>query len=164
MCEENLEDAILPEKRAEWDQLRSKDCTDDFTANATDNFFPTTCCNVHKKHDKREPGLFKEEFRCAEILCLCSKTYCCYDKRTNKHKFSSKGLNKRTLEKCGGGGPMAKYRKVLEEAVNVTSTNRGFRMIPHSVATYEQTKKGLSYFYPKRIVEEDGIHTKPLNL
>ena len=34
----------------------------------------------------------------------------------------------------------------------------------HSVATYEQTKKGLSYFYPKRIVEQDGIHTKPLHL
>ena len=58
--EENLEDSNFPEKRAKWDQLRSKDCTDDFTANATDNFFPKTCCNVHKKHDKREPDLFKE--------------------------------------------------------------------------------------------------------
>ena len=46
----------------------------------------------------------------------------------------------------------------------VTSTNRGFRTIQHSVATYEQTKKGLSYFYPKRIVEGDGIHRKPLHL
>ena len=59
---------------------------------------------------------------------------------------------------------MSKYRKGLEESVNVTSTNRGFRTIQHSVATYEQTKKGLSYFYPKRIVEEDEIHTKPLHL
>ena len=110
LSEDKLEDASLPEKRTKWDQLRSKDCSDDFIANATDNFFPKTCCNVHKKLDKREPGPFKEEFRCAEMLCLCSKTYCCYDKRTNKHKFSSKGLNKRTLEVCGGGGPMAKYR------------------------------------------------------
>ena len=59
---------------------------------------------------------------------------------------------------------MSKYRKVLEEAVNVTSTNTGFRTIQHSVATYEQTKKRLLYFYPKRIVEEDGIHTKPKDL
>ena len=59
---------------------------------------------------------------------------------------------------------MSKYRKVLEESVNVASTNRGFRTIQHSVATYEQTKKRLSYFYPRRIVEEDGIHTKPLHL
>ena len=47
---------------------------------------------------------------------------------------------KRTLENCGDG-PMSKYRKVLEEAVNVISTNRGFRTMKHSVATYEQTKK-----------------------
>ena len=105
--------------------------------------------------------------------CCASVTFLCYDKQTNKHKFSSKGLNKITLEECGDVGRMSKYRKVLEEAVNVTSTNRRFsivfRTIQHSVqtnerATYEQTKKGLSYFYPKRIVEEDGIHTKPLYL
>ena len=59
---------------------------------------------------------------------------------SNKYKFNSKGLNKRTLEDCGDG-PMSKYRKVLEEAVNVTSTNRGFETMKHSVATYEQTKK-----------------------
>ena len=59
---------------------------------------------------------------------------------------------------------MSKHRKVLEEADNVTSTNRGFQTRKHSVATYEQTKKGLSSFYPKRLVEENGIHTKPLDL
>ena len=123
--------------------------------------FPRTCCNVHKKHDKREPGLFKEVFRCAKMLCLCSKTYCCYHKQTNKNKFSSKGLKRRTLEECGDGGPIPKYRKVLEEQVNVTSTNRVFRKIQHSVATYERTKEGLSYLYPNRRVEKDGIHTKP---
>ena len=32
-----------------------------------------------------------------------------------------------------------------------------------SVATYEQRKKEMSYFYSKRLVEEDGIHTKPLD-
>ena len=38
LSEETLEDVILPEKRAEWDMLRSKDCPEKFTANATDNF------------------------------------------------------------------------------------------------------------------------------
>ena len=138
LSKQNLEDVFVPEKRAEWDQLRCKNCNDNFTAKATDTFFPRTCCNTHKKHDKREPGLFKEEFRCAEMLCLCSKTYCCYDKQTNKYKFSSKGLNKRTLEDCGDG-TMSKYRKVLEESVTVISTNRRFRTNQHSVARYEQT-------------------------
>ena len=163
LSEENLADVFLPKKRAERNQLRSKNCTDNFTANATDNFVPRTCCNAYKKHHKREPGLFKEEFSCAEVRCLCSKTYCCHDRKSNKYKFSSKGLNKRTPEDCGDG-PMSKYRKVLQEPVNVISNKRGFRTIQHSVATYEQTKTGLSYFYPKRIVEEDGIHTKPLHL
>ena len=93
LSEENLEDVILPEKRAEWYQLRSKYCTENFTANATDNSSSRNCCNTHKKHDKREPGLFKEDFRCAEMLCLCSKTYCCYNPKSNKYKFSCKGLN-----------------------------------------------------------------------
>ena len=159
----SLEDINLPEKRNEWEAIRSRDCTDSSTANATGNFFARTCCSAHKKHDNRETGLFKEEFRCTEMLRLCSKTYCCYDRKSNKYKLSSKGLNKRTLEDCGDG-PMTKYRKVLEKEVNVTSTNSGFRTMRHSVATYEQTKKRLFQFYPKPLVEEDGIHTKPLNL
>ena len=59
---------------------------------------------------------------------------------------------------------MAKYRKVLDEFLNVTSTIRGLRTVHHSVATYQQTKKGLSYLYPKRLVDTDGIHTRPLSL
>ena len=54
--------------------------------------------HTHKKHDKREPGPVKEEFRCTEMFCLCSKTYCCYDRKSKKYQFSSEGLNKRTLE------------------------------------------------------------------
>ena len=59
---------------------------------------------------------------------------------------------------------MENYRKVLDEAINLNSTNRGFRTINHLVATYEQTKKGLSNIYPKRQVQDDGVYTKPLNL
>ena len=40
LSEKILEDVILPEKRAEWDKLHSKDCSDNFTANATDNCSP----------------------------------------------------------------------------------------------------------------------------
>ena len=119
LSEKNLEDIILPEQRNEWEAIRSRDCTDSLTANATGNFFPRTCYTAHKKHDKWEPGLFEEEFTCAEMLCLCSKTYCCYDWKSNKYKFSSMGLKKRTQEDCGDG-PMSKCCRLLEEAVNVT--------------------------------------------
>ena len=163
LAERELEDCIRPEMRAEWQRLRSNDYFDGFTADAVANFFPRTCCVKHKQHDKREPGLFKEEFRSTKMLCLCSKTYCCYDVDSNKLKFSSKGLNKRVLEQSGGG-PLEKYRRVFNEKINVTSNNRRFRTNNHSVATCEQVRTNLSYFYLKQLVKTDGIHTQPLNL
>ena len=150
LSEKELYNCCREDSKSEWGVLRTEYCKDHFTANATTNFFPRTCSTKHTKHDKREPGLVKEEFRCTEMLCLCIKTYCCYDSHSNKYKFSSKDLNKRTLEDCDDG-PMAKYRKVLDELVNVTSTNRGLRTVHHSVATYEQTKRGLSFSIQKEL-------------
>ena len=89
--------------RAEWQRLRPNDCVDSFTADAVEDFFRRTCCVKHKQHDKREPGLFKEEFRCTEMFFLSSKTYCSYDVISKKFKFSSKSLNKRVLEHIGDG-------------------------------------------------------------
>ena len=60
-------------------------------------------------------------------------------------------IEKKNIEESGDG-PRDKYSKLLDEAINLTSTNRGFRTIIHMVATYEQTKMRLSYFYPKRQV------------
>ena len=84
-----------------WQRLQSNDCVDSLTADAVENFFPRTCCLKHRQHDNREPGLFKEEFRCTEMLRLCSKTYCCYGVTSNKLKVSSKGFNKRVLGQSG---------------------------------------------------------------
>ena len=163
LAAKELEDFIRPEMTAEWQGLWSNDCVDNFTADAVATFFPWTCCVKHKQHDRKEPGLFKGEFRCTEMFCLRSRTNCCYDVTSKKLKISSNSLNKRVLEQIGDG-PMEKYRRVLNEKVNVTSNKRGFRTNHHSVATCEQVEKGLSYFYPKRLVETDRIHTQPLNL
>ena len=70
-----------------------------------------TCCYKHKKQDKRKPRLYQGEFRCTEMLCLCSKTYCCYDSESQKYKFSSKTLEKRELEDYGDD-PMVEYQRV----------------------------------------------------
>ena len=45
---------------------------------------------------------------------------------------------------------MSKYRILLEESVIKTSTNRGFRTIQCSVATYEQTKKRIILILSKK--------------
>ena len=72
LLEEIFINVFLPKKGDNWNAMRSGDCTENFSANATDNFFRRLCCNTHKKHKKREPGIFKEKFKCAETLCLCS--------------------------------------------------------------------------------------------
>ena len=75
---------------------------------------PRSCCDEHRKHDKKEAGIFKKDFTCTETLCLCSKTYCSFDVTTNKHKFSSKGLNKHVLEQSVVGN-LDKHHRVLDE-------------------------------------------------
>ena len=42
------------------------------------------------------------------------------------------------------------------------ATNRGFRMKDGVMYTYEQHNLGLSAYYDKRWVLEDGIHTEPI--
>ena len=42
-----LYDCIREESKAEWGLLRTENCKDYFTANATTNFFPRTCCTKH---------------------------------------------------------------------------------------------------------------------
>ena len=68
--EQNLEDLFLPEKKNEWEAIRSRDCTDSLTAKATGNFLRRTCCIAHKKHGKRGRDCLK---RNSSVLkgCAC---------------------------------------------------------------------------------------------
>ena len=43
--EENLDDCIFLSKRVEWTKKRSKECRDDYRADAKNNFFPRTWCS-----------------------------------------------------------------------------------------------------------------------
>ena len=77
LAQDNLYDCIRLYKKADWEALREPECDDSFEADAVQNLYHRTCCDKHKKHDKREPCLFKEEFRYTEMIFLCSKTYSC---------------------------------------------------------------------------------------
>ena len=59
------------------------------------------------------------------MLCVCSKTYCCYDVTANKFISSSKGLNKHVFDQSGHG-PLEKSHHVEDENIKTTSTSRGF--------------------------------------
>ena len=54
-----------------------------------------------------------------------------------------------------------RFKAALEGSKDL-ATDRGFRMIDGRMVTYEQQKLGLSAYYDKRWVLEDGIHTEPI--
>ena len=62
VSEKELYDCVQEGSLLEWELMKTEDCKDGFTANATTNFFPRTCCTEHEKLDKPEPGVSKEEF------------------------------------------------------------------------------------------------------
>ena len=45
---------------------------------------------------------------------------------------------------------------------HLTKQETFFRKRDNHIVTYEQSKLGLSVYYDKRIVHEDGIHTSCL--
>ena len=120
---------------------------------------PANCCLLVLKSDARTPGLFKEEFKGTGIVALNSKTYYCWNRDTHKNKFSCKGLNKRTNDL-----DEEIYKQVLFSRKPFTGVNTGFIQKDHQTFTYQQGKTGLSFFYGKRFVCDDGVSTYPINL
>ena len=59
---------------------------------------------------------------------------------------------------------MQSFQSVLQTQQPHSPTNQGFRTRGNTIYTFQQTKAGLSYFYCKRKVLVDGIHTKPLSV
>ena len=110
---DSLGDWLKPDMREVWNNIGMNDCSNTFAADSSNNFFPCTCCSKHIKQDKREPEIFMEEICCTELICLYSKTYCCFDQSTDKIKFSNKEFNKRTLQESGARH-LEKYRCVLD--------------------------------------------------
>ena len=111
---------------------------------------------VTDEYSKRVPGLFKPEFKGKRMIALTSKCYFADNGEESIPKFSCKGVNRRQNEMS-----WERYRNALFGALDKV-TNIGFRKKEHHIVTYEQTKLGLSAYYDKRFVHEDGIHTSCL--
>ena len=162
ISEADIEDIIREDMRELWNHYRISDSQSDFLADGQYNFFPRICCSKLFKFDQWTPGLFREEFGCTEMVALSSKIYCCYDQRSGNVKISSKGLNKYSLI---NNSTLEKYSNVLNYQHCEETINRGFRVVGHGkICTYEIIKNGLSYFYRKLKVLDDGIHTEQLDI
>ena len=134
---DKLEEAIKPELRKDFEQEKNEWLSWD-------------------KWSNRTPGLFKLEKEGTRAIALCSKCYFVEDEAGGQAKMSSKGVNKKQNELR-----WARYERALEGYKDM-ATNRGFRMHQGAMYTYEQRKLGLSAYYDKRWVLEDGIHTEPI--
>ena len=121
------------------------------------HFFPRTCCAAHRRFDSRTPGLFKLEAEGQVMIGLCSKTYVMAGLRGLK--TASKGLRPGAFP-----DPVSVYRGVLETGVPAVGENRGFRARDNTIYTYLQERSAIAYFYCKRRVLPDGVHTVPLNI
>ena len=86
------------------------------------------------------------------MISLCSKMYCASDFTEEKIKFSCKGI-----QKDGNNVNYQKFHDVLFNGKKDMVLNKGMRYINGTMKSYEQEKKGLSYAYHKRIVQNDGI-------
>ena len=120
------------------------------------------CCKAAHEYDKRTPGKFKIEFQGDGIVALCSKTYICFGSQDGENvKLSCKGLQKkRNLENL----TKQTYLNVLKNQKAGLGINKGFIARNGRVYSYTQIRNGLSYLYCKRLVMDDGVSTKPLDL
>lgn len=144
-----------------------------------------SCCRDHQMWDSRTPGKFKLEFTGHTILALNAKTYICAkgdeqlsslypypvnvspeckqridrQKEQMKRKISSKGLSKRTNNLTE-----EQFKNVLATQSSITGTNSGFIRKDNVTYTYRQQRRGLTYFYAKRKVLNDGVSTTYLDV
>ena len=154
-CERDMDSAYIAISGESIEKLVKPELIANFQKDKN-NWFPRTDTTEHKAYDKRTPGLFNVEWEGDGIVSLCPKTYYCWG---SKDKFSCKGVNKRTNEINKD-----KYISVLLTKQSGSGTNKGFRVMNHSMYTYTQVRDAFSYFYPKRKVLEDGVSTLPLDI
>ena len=74
LAENNISDCLKQDMVKEWAFIGRGDCINEFEDDSWGIFSPRNCYFFQSQLDKREPGMFKEEFGATEMLCLCSKT------------------------------------------------------------------------------------------
>ena len=134
---EKLEDIVKPELQTEFEAKKQKWLAWD-------------------KWGSRTPGLFKLECEGSRMTALCSKCYFVDEPEGEKNTFSTEGMLKKQNEI-----KWQRFRSALDGNKDM-ATNIGFRMNNGRIVTYELQKLGLSAYYDKRWVLDNGIHTEPI--
>ena len=175
---EKFEDNIDPDKMDLYEQLKSQ------------YFLTEDDCGF----GKRQPNRYKVECEGHQMISLCPKSYCVFNRSSHKVKMSSKGVQKSNFYRCHedkrhqqeeeqqqqnstatssssssfGETTINMYEKALfageGEAKMGIAVNRGLRRKYEQTIMYEQEKVMFNSVYCKRQVLDDGIKTVPLDL
>ena len=106
--------------------------------------------SIHTKNARfNESGVFKKK-KSHLLLNLISAL-------AKKNKHVSKGV-------CIHQNPLIFDNCLQANDKPLSITNRQFCNHQHRIFSYAQTKKDLNSFYPKRIVMDNDVHTKPLKI
>ena len=166
LCEPSFLQTVRPNKRDEYvtehENWIAREYCDQHKSAYFDSAFsgttwlPEKCCSEATKYFSRQPGLFHVENISRGVIALCSKSYYCFGEQP---KMSAKGIKKGQNKL-----DQESFKNVLFNKCISQCTNRGFRKRDEGLFSYTQTRKGLNYFYGKRIVQEDGVTTFPTHL
>ena len=157
-AKENIDDCVKPELRSRWLKEKSEWFVSEDTTTKVD--FDGTDVSI-AQWDKRTPGKFKPEFEGLGMICLNSKVYHIWNEKESK--TSCKGTQKKRNDLL-----VEHFREVLDTTESKMIENAGF-ITQNSecgpiIKTYRQEKRGISYFYAKRLVMEDGVSTTHLDI
>ncbi len=120
------------------------------------NWLPRIDTKENIAYDKRTPGLFKIEKADLGIIALTCKSYNMKRSKTSKAKGGQRIRNENNLS-------WDKYLECLNKEIVINGSNMGFRRDKGSpMKTYINPKILLTPIYTKRVIMEDGIHTRPL--
>ncbi len=135
-----------------------------FTLNGVENLknAQNTCKLFASKH-----LVLQAEWKGTGMVALCSKLYCGWGEgdEASDRKLSTKGISKRTNDfRRTHFVEMVKHNPRFEATQKSQGTNKGFRVIGGRLFSYAQHKNAMTYLYPKRKVQENGIDTDPLDI
>ena len=160
-AKDTIDECVKPHLKEEWDKVKYEFFSSD--SDEPTEFGGKTI--PFKQYDKRTPGKYKAEFEGIGMICLNSKVYHCWSDKLDKNgevvtKTSCKGVQKKrnVLIKKD-------FLEMINNPLKIHIVeNAGFLREGADILTYTQIKKGLNYFYAKRIVLADGVSTMPLNI
>ena len=155
---DSLDKCVSEHKRWEYNHRLYDFCFDN--VRHPDAFLQRRCCKKHFDDDGKEPGLFKSECRCTQVIALCSKTYIC-ELCTEGVKLSAKGVNNQIVLK---NNPLKKFKGVLDSKVSAGSRNVGFVEKDGQIFTYATERLAFPWLYLKREVQAGGAFTKTIDV